>query len=108
MLKSLRCWPLLSGYRGRPTMDIDSLTAIIVQFSTLIVEQSAILEADINPLLVASGSIVALDARFLIASAADAAARPYAHLAILPTEAACQLPPREPRGIAIHAREPLT
>jgi acetyltransferase len=90
MLRSLHCWPLLAGYRGRPPMDVDALTSIIVKFSTLIVEQSAILEADINPLLVSIGSIVALDARFLLASAADAATHPYAHLAILPTEAAME------------------
>lgn len=87
MLQSLRCWPLLSGFRGRPAVDAQALSATIVQFSRLIVEQAAILEADINPLLVSASSIVALDARFLLAAADDAPPQPYAHLAILPTEA---------------------
>jgi acetyltransferase len=84
MLQSLRCWPLLSGYRGKPSMNVEQIAQLIVRFSELIVEQPDILEADINPLLVSPGSIVALDARFLVASAADTATQPYSHLAILP------------------------
>ncbi|MGN6545897.1 MAG: acetate--CoA ligase family protein [Aureliella sp.] len=66
MLRSLRCWPLLSGYRGQPPADAEQLAEIIVKFSTLIIEQPQIVEADINPLLVSAQSIMALDARFAL------------------------------------------
>lgn len=84
MLRSLRCWPLLSGYRGRPPADVEQLAETIVKFSTLIIEQPQIIEADINPLLVSAQSIMALDARFALQPQGVAASPPNAHLAILP------------------------
>jgi acetyltransferase len=84
MLESLRCWPLLNGYRGRPKADIDQIIKIMLRFSTMITEQPRILEADINPLLISEQQLLALDARFVIAPPSTQAARPYAHLAIRP------------------------
>lgn len=84
MLRSLRCWPLLSGYRGRPPADVEQLAEIIVKFSNLIVEQPQIVEADINPLLVSAQSIMALDARFGLQPQGVVPSSTYAHLAILP------------------------
>jgi acetyltransferase len=84
MLESLRSWPLLNGYRGRPKANIDQIIEIMLRFSTMITEQPRILEADINPLLIAENQLLALDARFVIAPPSDAATRPYSHLAIRP------------------------
>ncbi len=84
MLESLRSWPLLNGYRGRPKANIDQIIEIMLRFSTMITEQPRILEADINPLLIAENQLLALDARFVIAPPFNAAARPYSHLAIRP------------------------
>lgn len=84
MLESLRCWPLLNGYRGRPKADIDQIIEIMLRFSTMITEQPRILEADINPLLISEQQLLALDARFVIAPPTAQATRPYAHLAIRP------------------------
>jgi acetyltransferase len=84
MLTSLKCWPLLSGFRGRAAVNLDRLVEILLRFSTLIVEQPDIVEADINPLLIASDSIMALDARFVMASSSERVKRPYDHLAIRP------------------------
>jgi acetyltransferase len=86
MLQSLRCWPLLNGYRGLPQVDVNALAEVIERFSTMIVEQPGILEADVNPLVVSSEKMIALDARILLAAAVDPKTEPYAHLAILPTE----------------------
>ncbi|MBU6236474.1 MAG: bifunctional acetate--CoA ligase family protein/GNAT family N-acetyltransferase [Planctomycetes bacterium] len=84
MLESLRSWPLLNGYRGRPKANIDQIIEIMLRFSTMITEQPRILEADINPLLIAENQLLALDARFVIAPPSNAATRPYSHLAIRP------------------------
>jgi acetyltransferase len=84
MLTSLKSWPLLNGFRGRPRADIDRLIETLLRFSSLIVEQPDIVEADINPLLITSNSLVALDARFVLASRTDRSKRPYDHLAVRP------------------------
>jgi len=53
MLQGLRCYPLLTGYRGRPAADIDALVEAIAAFSRFGVQIGARLEtAEINPLLV--------------------------------------------------------
>ena len=65
MLSSLRCWPLLNGYRGRPKANIDALVDIIEKYSELILEQEWIQESDLNPVLVNDQQAIALDARFI-------------------------------------------
>ncbi len=51
MLQRLQCWPLLSGYRNRPPVDLQALTHTIAAFAEMIRQEPQILEADINPLL---------------------------------------------------------
>lgn len=83
MLESLRCWPLLQGYRGRPPVDLDRLIEIMIRFSYLVADCPEIVELDVNPLLVSSRDAAALDARAVIEPVAEAS-RPYAHLALRP------------------------
>jgi acetyltransferase len=85
MLKSLRSWPLLAGYRGKPGANIDRLIEIIMRFSCLVADCPEIKELDINPLLVTPEDAVALDARLVVDPAPPpAGARSYSHLAIRP------------------------
>lgn len=85
MLESLKSWPLLQGYRGKPGVNIDRLIEIIMRFSYLVADYPEIQELDINPLLVTPEDVVALDARIVIDRAMVARhVRPYAHLAIRP------------------------
>jgi len=65
MLKSLQCWPLLDGYRGRPKIKIEALVDIIEKYSELILEQDWIKESDLNPVLVNDREAIVLDARFI-------------------------------------------
>ncbi|MFN6138618.1 MAG: acetate--CoA ligase family protein [Planctomycetota bacterium] len=65
MLKSLHCWPLLDGYRGRPKVKIEALVDIIEKYSELILEQDWIKESDLNPVLVNDREAIVLDARFI-------------------------------------------
>ena len=85
MLESLKSWPLLQGYRGKPGANIDRLIEIIMRFSYLVADYPEIKELDINPLLVTPENVVALDARVVVDR--EMAMRPvrrYAHLAIRP------------------------
>ncbi|MBN2578333.1 MAG: bifunctional acetate--CoA ligase family protein/GNAT family N-acetyltransferase [Pirellulales bacterium] len=85
MLESLKSWPLLRGYRGKPGANIDRLIEIIMRFSYLVADYPEIKELDINPLLVTPEEVVALDARVVVdREMVVKAVRPYAHLAIRP------------------------
>ena len=85
MLESLKSWPLLHGYRGKPGANIDRLIEIIMRFSYLVADYPEIKELDINPLLVTPEDVVALDARVVIdRELVVRTVRPYAHLAIRP------------------------
>ncbi|OHB80215.1 MAG: GNAT family N-acetyltransferase [Planctomycetes bacterium RBG_16_64_10] len=85
MLESLKSWPLIQGYRGKPGADIDKLIEIIMRFSYLVADYPEIKEVDVNPLLVTPHRAIALDARVLVdRDPAIQPIRPYAHLAISP------------------------
>ncbi|HVW00396.1 MAG TPA: GNAT family N-acetyltransferase, partial [Planctomycetaceae bacterium] len=84
MLESLRSWPLLKGYRGRPGVDLERLVEVLMRFSYLVAESPEIQELDINPLLVMPDRVIALDARVVVGPGVARPARPYAHLAIHP------------------------
>lgn len=72
MIRALRTWPLLDGYRGRPKADIDALADAIVAFSNMAASLGArLVEAEINPVFVlpagdgvrAADGVVILDAQ---------------------------------------------
>jgi len=53
MLKELKTWPLLDGYRGRSRCDVDALVNAIVQFSTMVAAMGdRLIECEINPIFV--------------------------------------------------------
>lgn len=93
LLRSLRIWPVLEGYRGRPGADLETLTTIIERFSRLVVEHPEITEIEINPLVGNSPrGAIALDARAVIDRAALAAPpAPYSHLGIAVEQEAVQV-----------------
>lgn len=85
MLESLRLWPLLGSYRGKPAVNFERLTDILIRISYLVADFPEIIELDVNPLLVTAKESVALDARMVVeASPGSASPKAYSHLAILP------------------------
>jgi acetyltransferase len=85
MLTSLRSWPILTGYRGQPAVNVNRLVEVMIRFSYLIADCPEISEFDINPLVASPEEIVALDARAIVeAQAAGPDASPYSHLSIRP------------------------
>jgi acetyltransferase len=84
MINRTKISSALAGIRGRAPIDVAELERILVQFSTLVIENPRIREIDINPLLVSPKQFIALDARVILypADVADAdlprpAIRPY-------------------------------
>jgi len=85
MLESLRSWPLLQGYRGRPAGNIDRLIEVLIRLSYLVADYPEIVELDVNPLLVTPDDVIALDARIILDHETVLnPVRPHSHLAICP------------------------
>lgn len=85
MLESLKSWPLLVGYRGKPGVDLNRLIETIIRFSYLVADFPEIAELDANPLMVTESEVVAVDGRVVVDSRiAGPDIEPYSHLAIRP------------------------
>lgn len=70
MLRSLRVWPILEGYRGRPALDIEAVVDTLVKVGALAASLGPkLVELDINPLMVRrkDEGAIAVDARAVIA-----------------------------------------
>jgi acetyltransferase len=66
LMERTQIYTALKGFRGRRAVDPAALEELLVRFSQLLVEQRWIREIDINPLLVSTDRIIALDARVLL------------------------------------------
>lgn len=62
VLKRLRLWPLLDGYRGRPKADVGAAIAAVMALQTTFVRDPRLEEIEINPLIVKEKGAVAVDA----------------------------------------------
>jgi acyl-CoA synthetase (NDP forming) len=65
LIESLAGLPLLTGFRGRPTVDLDAAADAVAAVSRLIADHPDIVECEVNPLRVAPDGAVAVDALVL-------------------------------------------
>ncbi|MDP8925077.1 MAG: acetate--CoA ligase family protein [Chloroflexota bacterium] len=70
MLAELRGARLLTGYRGAPPLDLDAVGDLIARVSRLAEQEPTILELDLNPVIVRTKGLAAVDARILVAGEA--------------------------------------
>jgi acyl-CoA synthetase (NDP forming) len=63
MVRSLKTFPRLDGYRGAPRADVPALEDVLLRVSALVEAHSEIAEMDLNPLVVHSAGAVVVDAR---------------------------------------------
>ncbi len=68
-LETLRGARLLHGVRGRPGVDLDSLAALVAQVGRLLVDDTAIVGIDLNPVIASPGGVVAVDALVVVQTA---------------------------------------
>ncbi|MFD1210704.1 acetate--CoA ligase family protein [Arthrobacter sp. GCM10027362] len=66
VLLSLRGAALLTGYRGRPAVDVDSAARLLSDLSVFAAEHPEIGELECNPVAVTPRGVVALDARLIL------------------------------------------
>jgi acetyl coenzyme A synthetase (ADP forming)-like protein len=69
MLRSLRTFPLLDGYRGAPACDIASVQDVLLRLSALVDAHPEIAELDANPVLARPDGALILDARVRLRAA---------------------------------------
>ncbi|HEX7189863.1 MAG TPA: GNAT family N-acetyltransferase [Actinomycetes bacterium] len=67
LLRSLRCHPLLAGYRGAPAVDVTAVEDLLLRLSALAADLPEIAELDLNPVLAGPEGVVAVDARVRLA-----------------------------------------
>ncbi len=63
LVRGLRIYPLLTGFRGAPMMDVKSLQELIVRVSFMAEDLPEIAELDCNPVIVHPQGAVVVDAR---------------------------------------------
>ncbi|MFP5510404.1 MAG: acetate--CoA ligase family protein [Alphaproteobacteria bacterium] len=61
-LRSLRLWPLLDGYRGRPRADVAAVVRVALALQDMLAADRLLEEIEINPLMVKTTGAVAVDA----------------------------------------------
>ncbi|MDK3255576.1 acetate--CoA ligase family protein [Blastococcus capsensis] len=71
MLESLRASRLLTGWRGRPAVDVDDAAAVVAAISRLLAERPEVAECEVNPLRVGPDGAVAVDALVIASSHHD-------------------------------------
>jgi acetate---CoA ligase (ADP-forming) len=78
MVRSLRTFPLLTGYRGAPEADLNALEDLLLRVSALVESHREVAELDLNPVLARPDGAMVVDARVRIASAPPQAPWPSA------------------------------
>jgi acyl-CoA synthetase (NDP forming) len=66
LIHDLRGSKILEGVRGKPPADLDSIIDILMNVSDLMMEHDAINQLDLNPVIVYSDSVCAVDSRIII------------------------------------------
>ncbi len=66
MIREIKAYPILQGYRGTPAVDIESIAQILVNISRLVNNYPEIQELDLNPVVVNEKRAKVIDARLII------------------------------------------
>ena len=66
MMREVKSYPLLTGFRGSKPVDIEKLASTVMKLSDILLEIEEIKEIEINPLLVHEEGAVAVDARVVL------------------------------------------
>ena len=67
MLRGLRTFPLLDGYRGAARVDTGALEDVLVRVGELAAAHPEVMELDLNPVVVSPAGAVVVDARVRVA-----------------------------------------
>jgi acetate---CoA ligase (ADP-forming) subunit beta len=66
LIHELKGYNILEGARGKPPADLESIINILINVSNLMMEHNAISQLDLNPVIVYSEGVCAVDSRIII------------------------------------------
>jgi hypothetical protein len=66
MVRALRTFPLLDGYRGAPVADVAAFEDVLLRLSSLAAAHPQIAELDCNPVIVSAAGATVVDARIRV------------------------------------------
>ena len=66
MIREIKGYPLLEGYRGQEPVDVDNLEELILRVSNFVQQNPEVKELDLNPVFAYSDGAVAVDARVVL------------------------------------------
>jgi len=69
LVREIKGFPILQGYRGAPPADLAALEALILKLSAFIEAHPEIDELDLNPVFAYPDSAIAVDARVIVSPA---------------------------------------
>jgi acyl-CoA synthetase (NDP forming) len=69
MLREIKGYPLLQGYRGQEAVDISHLEELLLKVSDFVEQTPEIIELDLNPVFAYSHGALAVDARVILKEA---------------------------------------
>jgi acyl-CoA synthetase (NDP forming) len=69
MIREIKGYPLLEGYRGQEAADVSFLEDILVKLSGFIEKHPEVRELDLNPVFAYKDGAIAVDARIILESA---------------------------------------
>lgn len=68
MIREIKGFPLLNGFRGKPKADIDAIVDTLMKISKFVMENEDVYEMDLNPVFIYEDGIVCVDARIILKS----------------------------------------
>jgi acyl-CoA synthetase (NDP forming) len=71
MVREIKGFPLLKGYRGSEPVDIENLESLLLKVSEFVEKTPEIKELDLNPIFAYRDGAVAVDARVILETAAS-------------------------------------
>jgi acyl-CoA synthetase (NDP forming) len=66
MVREIKGYPLLAGYRGQEAVDVSYLEEMLIKVSNFVEQNPELKELDLNPIFAYSDGAVAVDARIIL------------------------------------------
>ncbi len=66
MIREIKGYPLLEGYRGQEPVDVANLEEMILKVSNFVEQNPAVKELDLNPIFAYGDGAIAVDARVIL------------------------------------------
>jgi acyl-CoA synthetase (NDP forming) len=71
LIHGLKGSKVLEGIRGKPPADLDSVIKVLINVSDLMMEHDAVKQLDLNPVIVYSDAVCAVDSRIILGQEGD-------------------------------------